>query len=126
MKDRLCSHFLLCKSYLSKTSTCPAWTTCRHLLITEPETNCQSSVDSYRSTGIVLNTFWSDVGFIVNQQQALFTDFAWGKERLTVNMSSKLSQVVSLIGFWQKNFESLLSHFFRLGTIPSHVPGNHY
>ena len=32
----------------------------------------------------VLKLFWSDVGVIVNHQ-ALFTDFNWGKERLSVS-----------------------------------------
>ena len=38
----------------------------------------------------ILKTFWTDVGVIVNNQ-ALFTDFNWGKEHLAVSIASYLS-----------------------------------
>ena len=45
----------------------------------------------------VLKTFWNDVGVIVNHQ-ALFTDFNWRRERLTVSISSKLFRMIQPIG----------------------------
>ena len=75
-------------------NTWQAWTTYLHLQTIKRRSNSLSWANFFLGNLKLLRSFWNDVGVVVNHQ-TLYTDFNWGRERLSFKFLPSIS--VSLL-----------------------------